>query len=184
MANFIVVKRDIFRYNDLMKNKINISKIVSDKVKYLHNDKLYNYSMFDNISDNNREAFRKAMSRLADEGVIVKVGNKKFYKRGLRRGEVSNNPIRIKAQPQDRRLLRRRGISSKLLKSKLSSNLFWSNPNGNIPVDNVIVSIINKEAISDLDFVRFNFGDDKVIEVFLQNFNINEKPMIRDILHV
>jgi hypothetical protein len=167
-----------------MKKKINISKIVSDKVKYLHKDKLYNYSMFDNISDNNREAFRKAMSRLAGDGIIVKVGSKKFYKRGERRREVLKNPIRIKAQPQDRKLLRRRGISAKLLKSKLSSNLFWSNPNGNIPIDNVITAIINQEAISDLDFVRFNFGDDRVIEVFLENFNINEKPMIRDVLHV
>ncbi len=165
-------------------NNINISKIVSDKVKGLDKDKLYNYSIFDNISDNSREAFRKAMSRLADDGVIVKVGSKKFYKRGQRRVEVSKNQIRIKAQPQDRKILRRRGISAKLLKSKLSSNLFWSNPNGKIPVDNVISAIINREAISDLDFVRFNFGDDKVIEVFLQNFNINEKPMIRDILHV
>ena len=80
-----------------------------------------------------------------------------------------------------------RGPSSsckKLLKAKLSSNLFWSNPNGQIPVDNVISAIIDKEAIADLDFVRFNFGDDRVIEVFLQNFNIHEKPMIRDILHV
>ena len=167
-----------------MKNKINISKIVSDKVKHLYKDKLYNYAIFDNISDNNREAFRKAMSRLADNGVIVKVGSKKFYKRGQRSVEVPKNPIRIKAQPQDRKLLRRKGIPSKLLKSKLSLNLFWSNPNGSIPVDNVISAIINKEAISDLDFVRFNFGDDKVIEVFLQNFNIDEKPMIRDILHV
>lgn len=167
-----------------MKNKINISKIVSNKVKYLKKDKLYSYSMFDDISEDNREAFRKAMSRLAVNGAIVKVGSKKFYKRGQRSAEASSNPIRIKAQPQDRKLLRRRGIPSKLLKAKLSSNLFWSNPNGNISVDNVISAIINKEAISDLDFVRFNFGDDKVIEVFLQNFNINEKPMIRDILHV
>ena len=167
-----------------MKNKINIAKIVSDKIKYLHKDKLYHYSMFDNISDKNREAFRQAMSRLANNGAIVKVGSKKFYKRGERSIEVPKNPIRIKAQPQDRKILRRRAISSKLLKSKLSSNLFWSNPNGNIPVDNVISAIINKEAISDLDFVRFNFGDDKVIEVFLQNFNVNYKPMIRDILHV
>ena len=180
----MVVKRDIFSYNNLMKNKINISKIVSDKVKYLHKDKLYHYSMFDNISNNNREAFRQSMSRLADNGIIVKVGSKKFYKRGHRSVEVSKNPIRIKAQPQDKKVLRRRGISSKLLKSKLSSNLFWSNPNGNIPVDNVISAIIKKEAISDLDFVRFNFGDDKVIEVFLENFDINEKPLIRDILHV
>ncbi len=167
-----------------MENRINISKIVSDKVKHLHKDKLYHYSIFDNISDDNREAFRQAMSRLADNGIIVKVGSKKFYKRGQRSVEAPKNPIRIKAQPEDRKILRRKGISSKLLKSKLSSNLFWSNPNGNIPVDNVICSIINKEAISDLDFVRFNFGDDRVIEVFLQNFNINEKPMIRDILHV
>ena len=167
-----------------MSKKINISKIVSDKVKYLHKDKLYNYSIFKDISDNNREAFRKAMSRLFNDGSIVKVGSKKFYKRGERRREVLNNPIRIKAQPQDRKLLRRRGIPSKLLKSKLSSNLFWSNPNGAIPVDNVISAIINKEAISDLDFVRFNFGDDRVIEVFLENFDINEKPLVRDILHV
>jgi len=167
-----------------MEKKINISKIVSYKVKYLHKDKLYNYSIFSDISDSNREAFRKAMSRLFNDGTIVKVGSKKFYKRGERRREVLKNPIRIKAQPQDKRLLRRKGISSKLLKSKLSSNLFWSNPNGNIPIENIIAAIINKEAISDLDFVRFNFGDDKVIEVFLENFNINDKPMIRDILHV
>lgn len=167
-----------------MKNKINISKIVNDKIKHLHKDKLYDYSIFNNIPIDKREAFRKALSRLADNGVIVKVGSKKFYKRGQRSVEVPKNPIKIKAQPQDRKVLRRRGISSKFLKSKLSSNLFWSNPNGSIPVDNVISAIINKEAISDLDFARFNFGDDKVIEVFLQNFNINEKPMIRDILHV
>jgi hypothetical protein len=92
--------------------------------------------------------------------------------------------MRIKAQPRDKKLLRRRNIPSRFLKSKLSSNLFWSNPNGNIPVNNVICAIIENEAISDLDFVRFNFGDDRVIEVFLQNFNINEKPIIRDILHV
>jgi len=167
-----------------MKNKINISKIVSDKVKYLKKDKLYSYAMFDSISDDNREAFRKAMSRLAANDIIVKVGSKKFYKRGERSVKASKNPIRIKAQPQDRKLLRRRGIAAKFLKAKLSSNLFWSNPNGNISVNNVISAIIDKEAISDLDFVRFNFGDDRVIEVFLQNFNINDKPMIRDILHV
>ena len=167
-----------------MKKSINISKMVSNKIKYLHKDKLYNYSIFKDISESNREAFRKAMSRLFKEGVIVKVGSKKFYKRGKRDHKLPKNPIRIKAQPQDKKLLRRRNISAKLLKSKLSSNLFWSNPNGSIPVDNVIVAIIKKEAISDLDFVRFNFGDERVIEVFLKNFNVNDKPIIRDILHV
>jgi hypothetical protein len=167
-----------------LKNKINISKIVSNKIKYLKKDKLFSYSIFDDIPKDSRQAFRKAMSHLADNNIIVKVGSKKFYKRGQRSVEVPKNPIRIKAQPLDRKILRRRGIPAKNLKSKLSSNLFWSNPNGSVPVDNVISAIINKEAISDLDFVRFNFGDDRVIEVFLQNFNINEKPMIRDILHV
>lgn len=167
-----------------MKNKLNISKIVSDKVKHLQKDKLYDYSIFSNIPEDKREAFRKAISRLANDGVIVKLGNKKFYRRGQRDVEVSKEPIRIKAQPRDKKLLRRRNIPSKFLKAKLSSNLFWSNPNGDIPINNVISAIINKEAISDLDFVRFNFGDDRVIEVFLQNFNINEKPIIRDILHV
>jgi len=85
-----------------MKNKINISKIVSDKVKFLHNDKLYDYSILDDISNNNREAFRKAMSCLADNGIIVKLGSKKFYKRGYREKEFSKNPVRIKAQPEDR----------------------------------------------------------------------------------
>ena len=167
-----------------MKNKLNISKIVSDKVNHLHKDKLYDYSIFSNIPVDKREAFRKAISRLAKDGAIVKLGNKKFYKRGQRSVEISKKSIRIKAQPQDKKLLRRRNIPSKFLKAKLSSNLFWSNPNGDIPINNVISAIINKEAISDLDFVRFNFGDDRVIEVFLQNFNINEKPIIRDILHV
>lgn len=167
-----------------MKNKLNISRIVSDKIKHLQEDKLYDYSIFNNIPADKHEAFRKAISRLASAGVIVKVGNKKFYKRGERGAEVSKEPIRIKAQPQDKKLLRRRNIPSRFLKAKLSSNLFWSNPNGNIPVNNVISAIIENEAISDLDFVRFNFGDDRVIEVFLQNFNINKKPIIRDILHV
>ncbi len=168
----------------LMKNKINISKIVSDKVKNLKKDKLYDYTIFKNIPEEKRVAFRKAISRLANEGIIVKVGSKKFYKRGYRENVVSKNPLRIKAQPFDSKDLRRKGIPAKYLKSKLSANLFWSNPNGVIPKENIIYKILDNQSLSDLDFARFNFGDEKVIEIFIENFNINEKQMIRNILNV
>jgi len=167
-----------------MKNKINISKMVSDKVKHLHRDKLYTYSVFENIPDKNRGAFRKAMSHIAKDGVIVKLSRGKFYKRGYRKEEVPKNIIRIKAMKENRKALRRKTIPAKLLRSILSSNLFWSNPTGNIPIDNVISALIKAEAISDLDFVRFNYGDNRVIEVFLKNFKVNDNPMIRNILHV
>jgi len=35
-----------------MKSKINISKMVSNKVKHLQKDKLYNYSIFNDIPEN------------------------------------------------------------------------------------------------------------------------------------
>ena len=167
-----------------MENKINISKLVSNKVRHLKKDKLYDYSVFKNIPEEKRVAFRKAISRLAEKGIIVKVGSKKFYKRGYREYFVSKNPLRIKAQPFNKRDLRRRGISAKYLKSKLSANLFWSNPDGVIPKENIIYKILDNQSLSDLDFARFNFGDEKVIEIFMENFNINDKPMIRNILNV
>lgn len=167
-----------------MKNKINISKLVNDKVKYLKKDKLYNYSVFKNIPEEKRAAFRKAISRLAEEGIIVKVGSKKFYRRGDREHFLSKSPLRIKAQPFDKKDLRRKGLSAKYLKSKLSANFFWSNPNGVIAKENIIYKILDNQSLSDLDFARFNFGDEKVIEIFMENFNINDKPMIRNILNV
>ncbi len=167
-----------------METKINISKTVSNKVKHLRKDKLYNYTMFNDISDDNREAFRKAMSRLADNGVIVKVGSKKFYKRGERDSSIKSNNTKIKADPYDKKLVRSKVISAKYLKSKLHRNLFWSNSNGMISVENVICKIISDGSLSDLDFARFNFGDDKVIEVFMKKFNINENSMVRNLLNV
>ncbi len=167
-----------------MRNKINVSQTVSDKVKYLKKDKLYNYAMFDDILDDDREAFRKAMSRLSYNGVIVKVGAKKFYKRGERDNSAKLNHVKIKADPYDKKLLRSKMISAKYLKSKLHKNLFWSNSNGMISIENVISKIISDGSFSDLDFARFNFGDDKVIEVFMKNFNINENLMIRNLLNV
>ncbi len=163
---------------------INIAKHVSSKVQELQNDTLYDYAVFEDIPEEKRQVFRKAMSRLAEDGSIVKVGSKKFYKRGYREHKADINHFKIKADPYLRKLLRAKAISATYLKAKLHKNLFWSNPNGMIPIENVISKIISEGSLSDLDFARFNFGDDRVIEVFLKYFNIEEKPMIRKLLNV
>lgn len=168
-----------------MKNnhKINISEHIKKRLKYLRKDQLYDYSLFNSICDENPIAFRKAMSRFAKEGMIVKVGNGKFYKRGERDSSiVFEESLKIKARKDA--WLRKGSVSSIYLKSALSSNLFWSNPKGNISIEAIIVAIIENNALSDLDFARFSFGDNRVIEVFLKNFNIHKYPMIRDLLYV
>jgi len=166
-----------------MKNndKIDIISIVKKKLRRLKKDSLYNYSIFD-IPSQKRVAFRKAISRLSQDGTIVKVGNGKFYKRGEREVEIPQEPLRIKARKKE--WLKKGSVPSSYLKSALSANLFWSNPKGNISIENVISAIIENNALSDLDFARFAFGDNRVIEVFLKNFNIHSRPIIRDILYV
>jgi len=163
-------------------NKINISHKIKKKLKYLRKDKLYEYSLFEELLDENAIAFRKAISRLAKEGLLVKVGNGKFYKRGERKGAFLKIPLRIKARKVS--WLKRGSVSVSHLKSALSSNLFWSNPKGSIGIEAIIVAIIENNALSDLDFARFSFGDNKVIEVFFKHFNIHSRPLIRDVLYV
>jgi len=167
-----------------MKNfhKINISNKIKKKLKYLRKDKLYDYSIFGLIVDEHSIAFRKAISRCVKDGLVIKVGNGKFYKRGEREYISSEKPLRIKARKLN--WLKRGRVSVSYLKSALSANLFWSNPKGSIPIENIIIAIIENNSLSDLDFARFSFGDNKVIEVFLKYFNIHSRPLIRDILYV
>jgi len=166
-----------------MKNndKIDIMSIVKKKLRRLRKDSIYDYSIFD-IPSQKRVAFRKAISRLSQDGTIVKVGNGKFYKRGEREVEIPQEPLRIKARKKE--WLKKGSVPSRYLKSALSANLFWSNPKGNISIEGIISAIIENNALSDLDFARFSFGDNRVIEVFLKNFNIHSRPIIRDILYV
>ena len=158
-----------------------MSSHMKHKFRRLRKDKLYDYSVFGPIPQDKKEDFRKAISRLAKEGAIVKVGNGKFYKKGERSAQ-SNEIVQIK--PRRKAWLKRGYVPVSELKYRLSSNLFWSNPRGNIPVENVIASVIQKGALDDLDVIRFSFGDNKVKEVFLRHFDIHSKPMIRDILDV
>ena len=166
-----------------MKNNAvsNISSYIKDKLRRLHKDKLYDYSVFEPIAEENKIAFRKAVSRLAKDGVIVKVGNGKFYKRGYR-PFPKKEMLHIK--PRRREWLKSGKVPVDILKFRLSRNLFWSKPKGKVPVENVIVAVIEKGALDDLDFIRFSFGDDKVKEVFLKYFDIHSKPMVRDLLNV
>jgi hypothetical protein len=164
-------------------HKINIHEYIKKKLKYLRKDSLYDYSFFSSILNENPIAFRKAISRLAKEGVIVKLGNGKFYKRGERASSmVFDNALDIKARKKA--WLRKGSVPSVYLKSALSFNFFWSNPKGHISIDTIIVAIIENNALSDLDFARFSFGDKRVVEIFLKNFNIHSRPMIRDLLYV
>ena len=166
-----------------MKNnaKFNITSHIKDKLRRLRKDKLYDYSVLEPIPQDKKVAFRKAISRLAKEGVIVKVGNGKFYKRG-ERSSIPKEPIQIDARRKE--WLKAGKVPVDNLKYRLSRNLFWSNPKGKVPVENVIAAVIEKGALDDLDFIRFSFGDNKVKEVFLKHFDIHSKPMVRDILGV
>ena len=159
----------------------NISSHIKNKLRRLRKDKLYDYSVFEPIPQEKKVAFRQAISRLAKEGVIIKVGNGKFYKRGYR-PSPAKEMLRIK--PRRKEWLKSGKVPVDVLKYRLSRNLFWSNPKGKVPVENVIAAIIDKGALDDLDFIRFSFGDDKVKEVFLKHFDIHSKPMVRDILNV
>jgi len=61
---------------------------------------------------------------------------------------LTEKPLRIKSRKIS--WLKRGSVPSSYLKSALSSNLFWSNPKGSIPIDNIIISIIENNALSDL----------------------------------
>ena len=174
---------DIFRYNNAMKNnaKFNISSHIKNKLRRLRKNKLYDYSVFEPIAEDKKVAFRQAISRLAKDGVIIKVGNRKFYKRGLRENKAQEI---VHIKPCHKKWLKRGYAPVGAIKNRLSSNLFWSNPKGNVPIENIIASIIKNGALDDLDFIRFSFGDNKVKEVFLKHFDIHSKPMVRDILGI
>jgi len=162
-------------------NKINIHNYVKNKIKRLRKDKLYDYSIFKDVPKENRSALIKAVSRMAKEEVIIKIGNGKFYKKGKRQFP-QGKALNIKPRRKD--WLKAGKVKVDLLKYRLSENLFWSNPNGKIPVENIIAIVLDRNSINDLDIMCFSFGDNKVKEVFLKYFDINKKPLIRDVLGV
>ena len=103
------------------KEKSSISNRVRNKLKRLHRDKLYDYSIFGDIAKEDKPAFRKAISRLAKDGFMVKVGNGKFYRRGDRPYK-SKESIQINARRKE--WLKAGKVPVNVLKYRLSRNLF------------------------------------------------------------
>ena len=68
-----------------MRNNIipSMQSYIKNKLRRLRKDKLYDYSVFGPINNEKKAVLRTAISRLAKEGVIVKVGNGKFYKKDI-----------------------------------------------------------------------------------------------------
>lgn len=62
-----------------MKSKINISKMISNKVKHLQKDKLYNYSIFNDILEKYGISFEAYTKRVEEKKVILEHGFQVSY---------------------------------------------------------------------------------------------------------
>lgn len=128
------------------------------------------YSFSDLGLDGNNPSHRSSLSR--SKADIVKLGKGKFYVSNQNRSMVyihraAHDKISIK-----------RG-SAKASSIHASKNLFWSNPNGYIPIKNIIASVIKNGSIDDINSIIYRFGEHRVIEVLLNNFDMNEPKMKR-----
>lgn len=152
---------------------------VGQKLKHLMVYKVYDYSLFD---DENKVAAESYLSRAASKGEIIKIGKGKFYKRAL---DYKNNQIpQIINHPSDKVALRH----NKIFPSKypIFSNLFWSNKNIAISLDNYIGVILSKDNPSHLPYLRELFGDRKIYEVYLNHFYQKNRrlPLIEEFLEI
>jgi len=156
--------------------KSSVSSAVLSKVKHLRYDKIYDYGVFENIQ--NKDALKNAIARLFKDEIIVKVGRAKFYKKGKREVSYRSQPFIGK----DSEILKR-GYA-KVDSFRFSQPMFWSNPHGSLPIENIISKVILSGNFIDIDIVRRRVGDNRVKEVFLNNFDIDKYDLIRDYLDV
>ena len=157
-------------------NKNSVSLAVSLKIKHLRFDKLYDYGIFNNIE--NRDALKNAISRCKKDERIVKVGRAKFYKQGKRDEIFEGNLVKAR----DRDILKRGKV--RVDHYKFSKGLFWSNPHGVLPIENIVVKVLASESFSDISILRHSLGDNKIKEIFIEHFKINDHEVIRDYLNV
>lgn len=52
----------------------------------------------------------------------------------------------------------------------LKENIFWSNPNGKLPLKNIVSAIINGRNISDLQALQFKFGKEIISQIFDRHY--------------
>ncbi len=149
-----------------MQNK---QHLVDNILQNLHSHKLYSYKELG--LDSSDASVRSAISR--SKGKIRLLSRGKFIvpsSHARERNRLFENAHELQA-------MKRGSISAK--KFHLSKNIFYSNKSGQIPINNIIASIIKDGSMSDIDAVRYKFGDNKVIEVLLEEFDIKESKISR-----
>ena len=132
------------------------------------------YSFSDLGLDGNNSSHRSLISR--SKGNIVKLGKGKFYIRANHRPD----PI-IPRAAHDKISIKRGSVKASSIHA--SKNIFWSNSKGYIPIKNAIASVIKGGSMDDINNLIYRFGEQKVIEVLLKHFDINE-PKIKRIAYV
>ncbi len=152
-----------------MENINNISQLsdfqgILKKTKKLKKDTIYSYRVFGNPSDK----LRVYISRLADRGVIVKVGRGQFYK--------PNNMVAVK-----------RSSRELVLNKKLFTNdLFWNVKDGfRIRTDTLLKGYLQNYSQDDLMGLYSLFGYTRLLEESLRLYKNRRDPdyqKIREIL--
>lgn len=132
------------------------------------------YSFADIGLDGNNPSHRSLLSR--SKGNIIKLGKGKFYV-----GSKSGSRIPVHSVAHDKISLKRGSVKASSIHA--SKNLFWSNQSGYIPIKNVIASVIQNGSMDDINNLVYRFGQQKVIEILLNNFDVNE-PKIKRIAYV
>lgn len=153
---------------------------VSDKIRKLHLYKVYDYSIFEEKTKGAAETY---ISRASKNGNIIKIGKGKFYKRPLK-NKLHEQIPKIINNPKDKTALKYNKISPS--KYPIFKNLFWSNRNKPISLDNYIGVILSKDNPGSLPYLRGFFGDRKIYEVYLNEFyQKNRKlPLIEEFLEI
>ncbi|MEA2018444.1 MAG: hypothetical protein U9N59_08345 [Campylobacterota bacterium] len=150
-----------------------------DKIAKLRCYKVYSYDIF---SDSDKHKAQSLISRASRDGLIVKFGKGKFYKRSKSESKL---PIReFNNNPSNKSALRYDSIAPN--RYRIFKHLFWSNRNIAISLDNYINRVLSEDLPSYIPYLSSFFGDRKVIEVYL-NFinNGNDKlPLIERYLKI
>ena len=136
-------------------------QLIDSKLENLQPLKVYGYE--DLGIDPNDSSVRSALSRRKDR--IRKLSRGKFIIPSSK--ECQPNELYIKGH--DTIAIKRGSIAAKKL--ILSYNIFWSNKNGQLPINNVIASVLERGGLEDIDVVRYKFGENRVVEVLLEKYD-------------
>lgn len=138
-------------------------------IEKLHSHKIYSYQELG--LDSSDASIRSAISRSKSKIRLLSRG--KF----IISSSNSKQKSKLFDKAHENQAMKRGSISAKKL--KLSKNIFYSNKNGQIPINNIIASVIKDGSMSDIDSVRYKFGDNKVIEVLLEKFDMKDSKIRR-----